>query len=1834
MKNDNASNDNFDEFQLEGAQTKFNLEDYIYKKECTSYDFGNIPLEQKGYICSVCDKKKKNLMCRFCHKNCHKNCRETLIEEPEKVEKKEKYGFQKFACHCGVSLKHTIKVNEKKYVSNCNMMQLDQELEVTPYHCISHDVIICCICAVVCHKDCTVISESEIIIGQQCNCISDFHSNFNEMGLSFPLEKYKELSKMDIWPIQILNILFSTGTIFNKMKLFMNKIFSTKIQFKKSSKAMINKFADLLELFSNTFNYKFKSYYYHEELSKIFPYQTLFTFLKNLEVVDAPTCIIKFRLLFILLFIHLRKDFQVFKALTSNDFLCNNALQRITMKKLYQSKNIFTDNLINKYKFLKSDSIKDFALKELCNLISNGLKYISVEENQDEFEISLKIICFMLKRLMFNKEDLIILINSLYNFHDNFYEYIMSSNNNIYSLADIFYGIVEICYMISVYYNDLIVEESLNNINNISSEKFIITKSQHSNKLLIIIFKNADIFSKHYNLLIKPEVDTKSEEEKKRQEKLRKHLLIMQQNILSTTTGVSQKMPENGGIFKDKIISLYNENLALFILTDNLYQQQLENINEEDITDYYKFWGNIENKNLYKIVKISNGKEHSNILLNLKIVLEEIYFDLFTTSYVQQKNHLEKAIRTRILNACDEIKKNIETFCEISPYSKLIKQLEKRENNMKKDKESSENNKDFSYLEEDERIKRKILKDISVNINFASSPFLLIEEGRELIVDNLIISQIDETLFKGLRFLTNIHFPNIISHELVRLFFHFLGLFLMTKRGIRYIVMGKNLQNIQRLINRLRYDPKNKNLVEKKERTTFFNVNSIKVVIHYFCLISHFLRLYNITAINMHKALPKFQKNILIHIKYYSQNIDNEDSQIEFKQQLKECLEIFNNLYRFYTYNEFEYIKFGIIDIFKNCPLKLLKPEFFLKWFDQTLIDYEDPLFKKRRKWDLAFYFQFFELISKNTFYVYDNDVYGKKLLEWLKLFIDIDNLNLTMSNGNDLFTFKEKSILLNFIRTYYFVDELNQINYLKKNNLLTTEQYKLMINNNLIKDNKIMQYLVEKKAKKGEKRKGKKKKKKKKDKKEEKKEKEKQKLDTTKIKSYYQKLNYVNELIILIDIYINEIDRFPNSIRKETNIDIKNFIIEIILAVHDLSSILYYNKDAINKIFPHYYKLITYFFKKKKIFLEMLKDIDKNKKLILAKDYTYLLDDKYIDEDYEFLINRTFNVFDKEFMYKIVMRSIFEIYKKTKINQEYCLEKFLKIYDICNEINFPPFSLIEVKDYEYFYEEPEGEEEAEEKKNLVKEYQNFILVRDNLIGQYKDISYSAFIGVLSGKSTNKKIDYGNKFVNLFKSFINSTESINLSHYRTLLCIMVKSLLYDGEHIQNLFKELCYDKYFFKNLNRELNYHIVQCINSAKKYELFFGCFKIIDITKLTIQFIQLLGEGFNIDFHDNILKGIIKVKKGTKKENDEKLDEKENENESDDSEDINLIINDENVEKAIEITVKNELNKRRVVPLRHMKWTIYDSMIYNLRIIYHLMNLNASIEGELAFDKLCILTSNIIDFLIEYIDTKEDLNYIIDNNIKSLFFGKHNNYAITDSSKINKKGVFSIFTLKIKNDLNEPIYQYKLRKTMIAYMKIKYFQLLKAYLQIGNKDEFVRSLLSNNLGPFDLFGEIIYYMKELINYLIFKNYDKYHHLLIVDDVHSYMEKLYDLYKYDDDFRTSIEMSVIFQITIIIATLEEKYQITMLQTFYKKEKKKESVVVDNEKELLSNEEKEANPVEDNDIAIHFPKKEENYYHPTYKSEDNLIDNYDIDGSDNVTSFNYAPKRLMKLLIEA
>ena len=885
----------------------FDYDQLISKKACTSYYFGDEPHFQKAFVCSICDPKKKYFMCNYCHDFCHKKCRKNLKEIPNSLTNQEFLSTKNFACHCGSYLKHTFDVKDKKDIISCNMMELDSILGIHPYHCYHHNVTVCCICAVVCHKECHVETEQNYNSGYSCQCESDFHSNFNELALSFPLEQYKRVSNIDVWPVQILNILFHKGKTFNKMSKFFERFLSTHIDFSsQKNNAIINQFKSLLELFSDTFNRKFKTYYYDEQMIQTFDYEKLFALIKNLEVINEETTIIKFRLLFILLFIHLRKDFRIIKSLTTNDFMCNSVLQRLIYKKLLKSKTILTEKINEKYKIREDFPLKKFALNELYVLMTKGMLYISVEENQDEFEIGLKLLCFMLKHLMFNKEDLILLIDSLSVFHDKFYEYITKEKKNIYLLIDIFNAIVELCYLITVNYNDLIIEEYLDN-NKKKIGKFIHVRSDHSVKLLSIVLKNCDLFTKHFKILIKPSLENKSEEEQKRERIIQKHLLAMQEKIMRETTGVSIKMPENGGLFTDKIINLSNETLALFCLADNSYQKQLDYIEDEDFEDYFEFCKKIEEKDYLKTKTDDRGE---NILYELKLGLEEGYYSLFTSSYIKEEHNLSERLKNQILIACNKINNRLNIICQKPLFADLIDQHQINERN--------------NNITDIELLRRNILNDISQNIIFAKSPFLLIAKGRELLINDLIMTQVDESIFKGFFFLTNIHFPNIINYELVKLFLDFLSLYFLTKRGIMYLLTGKNIQVIQRLINRFRFDDKNKNVNQIQHRTEEFNVHSIKEVIHFLCIISKFVRILKINTLKKHKSLFKFKKTILGHLKNYVHHINSQEQLVEYKTQLKEGLEIFNNLYESFNYQELEKIKSAIIDLFKNNPYNLM----------------------------------------------------------------------------------------------------------------------------------------------------------------------------------------------------------------------------------------------------------------------------------------------------------------------------------------------------------------------------------------------------------------------------------------------------------------------------------------------------------------------------------------------------------------------------------------------------------------------------------------------------------------------------------------------------------------------------------------------------------------------------------------------------------------------------------------------------------------------------------------------------------------------------------------------
>ena len=76
------------------------------------------------------------------------------------------------------------------------------------------------------------------------------------------------------------------------------------------------------------------------------------------------------------------------------------------------------------------------------------------------------------------------------------------------------------------------------------------------------------------------------------------------------------------------------------------------------------------------------------------------------------------------------------------------------------------------------------------------------------------------------------------------------------------------------------------------------------------------------------------------------------------------------------------------------------------------------------------------------------------------------------------------------------------------------------------------------------------------------------------------------------------------------------------------------------------------------------------------------------------------------------------------------------------------------------------------------------------------------------------------------------------------------------------------------------------------------------------------------------------------------------------------------------------------------------------------------SINTELPYDKLIILSTNLIDFLIEYIHTTNDKEQIINNNFSKFFFGdtntsSHSTETDNEYSLIDYQSVINILTLR-----------------------------------------------------------------------------------------------------------------------------------------------------------------------------------------------------------------------------
>ena len=1774
-------------------------EDFLNKDGCTAVTLGLEPMPQRCYVCSICDVKKEHYICNYCYLRCHEKCRLLEgVDSPKSKEENNYLGDKEFACYCGNILKHKVFKIPKISLIPCSMVQLDEALGVNMFYCNTHQKTLCCVCSVECHKKCKITKynekPNEIIL---CQCSSEKHSIYNEVAFMFNLEGYKKLSGARVWPIQVLNILFSHKNNFEQLIA----LFSSVINSKEISPEKQERFFSLLELFTNVFNRKFKTFYFQEDMINMFKFDNLVECIQNINIVDASSVVLKFRLFFALLFLHFKRDFQMVKCFTSIDFITNTILERIEYRKILSKPSIYTSLIDKKYDlqtfFKENNVLKMIVIEDICSLIEVGMDYLNVKDNRIEFEFGLKYICFMVKKMIFTKEDIKKLIKSVYIFYNRFFEFIQSDiNNNLYPLLDIFNILIELFFMFTVSYNDLTIMEYFDknknqtNIDNIAElEDFIHSKSDHGGMLFKMVLRTCEIFQIHYKLIEKEDTLKEGSDEYIEKMKEKKKTKRMIENKIK---GTDIKLPQNGGLFSEKITILFTQTLNMFCLADNIYYNQIKSITKEDLISYYMFLDKINTDKDWEFFNIKQKNDITENMYNLKMGIERELNSLFISSYSPETLVINKHIYIIIQKFSEELRRIIMESNRNIDFQNI---------NYEKIVES----------EEDKKEKLIFFEKISKN---SYSSYLFIKEEKflnsaEELVDLLIISSIDETLGKVLVLFSNRNYPNLLTYELLDIIFSTMSLYFYSRRGMKYFLLGKNITRLNKVLNRFDYKPDNKNVFPELGKDLRKNVEIMRRTLDFLNEVTEGLNYYDLSIKN-HKVLKRIIKNLIIHISIFNQMTREDNLENEFLLHFTKIINIFYNLSKDFDQEELTKIKRQILYVFKENDLNIFNKESFKTIFnssagDDEYFDEENEIARNkniekknqfqeylqkvnwnakkaptnmgRRKLLIDLYFAFFNLMGEKSYYTFISKE-NAELYDNLYAFNDLDEFQRCFQINK--FNLNQKIILLKYLRGIYFMDRLNEYDIFAQQRYLTTNEYKSLLQNGLIKEPNIDNCINFTEG------------------------------EITKKKENEIKNKYflINQIHIVIQIYLNELKQFPRQFIERKTEDCKAFFEELILGIKFITNFFYFQKDLWPKIVISFYQICNELLPKMEILRNVYVDITNCKEPKYSVDeklYSHPLEifdgvdfnenkenvnnikvdlpeDEYKNEVLNLMKKMNsihFDIFDTKSIYRYLTEQLDNILNYTKINSDMGLQSYLEVYDTMAEANFTPFSLVETLDYEYFYEEDQKKDE----ELIAKDFQLYQLknISDTFLQTFVDITNSNFIDTLTSYSEESLLfNYRQKFVGYFNAFLNSMEGNCSSRLEILICIITRMCFYDSENMQEKFEDYVNDDYFFPNLNKLINYYIVLSFSVTKNIFAYKFAERVSNITKLLIQFVQALGEGFNKTYHNNIFRFQSDI---PKKENEEEMPQDLAHEGDSTSLESSLMRNsggnDRNSENSIlklssdEEDEKGQKNKKKKknfeqllvlkthVPDVEINRTIYESVILNLKRALFLLDLDNVIDSEMPYDKLIILITNLLDFLIEYIETEDDKKEIIHKNMSHLFFGSKHSNIESQYNMMDYKSCVDIIFMKIKETQNDKLYL--LRKKVICYVKNKFLQLLIYYLLPGNKKPFVESLINKRCSPIELYLEILYLFHDLLKHLELKNPDLVSSLNACKTNKSYVNKLISFYTYEQDFRNMIELPVILKLFILIKIYEDLYGQHALKINFEKMKQSKMEFEDN-----------------------------------------------------------------------
>ena len=467
--------------------------------------------------------------------------------------------------------------------------------------------------------------------------------------------------------------------------------------------------------------------------------------------------------------------------------------------------------------------------------------------------------------------------------------------------------------------------------------------------------------------------------------------------------------------------------------------------------------------------------------------------------------------------------------------------------------------------------------------------------------------------------------------------------------------------------------------------------------------------------------------------------------------------------------------------------------------------------------------------------------------------------------------------------------------------------------------------------------------------------------------------------------------------------------------------------------------------------------------------------------------------------LFQKLLNEIYSFFKLTNFDVDFRISKIISTYRSINDKEFQVMCLNNVKEGTGLLTEEKIKEnpvKAQKGKGNEECEKFFKLLKNIMVDYFKNFTFLpniVLINIIFTKSNDISIEYKDIFIQYILEVFYHCNEISGVNSKNLFTVINKILFQDYNTMQialenNLNKNIInfksresitkkedfknYDECLFYNLQKYLQERISLQLVTVKKWKISNLFLELCCETKSIIQFFQLLGEGHNKSFQTLIVNG------------------------------------------------KNKLNyPLSSNQLKNYNTSVFHILCLTLKKCLDLINIYSQEEtdGELTYDKLIILTENIVQFIIEFFQGTGVAAY--NDMYKDL--------------KIALKSIKKIIKLKI------PLNPENKRRNYLIVLKIILLDLMTSIVEEGISDLSDCNSLKDIMiifEPVGLFDEIRTVISSLYETSNIRTTG-----VSLENING-VDSLIELYKFDENFQKCLELKLSLKIFYFLRILTDVYK--------------------------------------------------------------------------------------------